>query len=292
MVSVAIATYNRAESLKRCVDSVLAGAAGPGELIVVDQSEGEETEHTLAELANHAVRHVRHRPPSTSAARNRARELAQGEHVAFLDDDVEVPAHWLEDLQAELARRGDVDALFGELRPSADIGSSAIPVSLFTLEEPKVWTAPTYPDEVGFSAHMVIRRSVLERIGGFDERLGPGTRFFSAEDMDLNYRLLQGGHRVVSTPAVWALHHQWRGAEDLPELYYRYGVGQAAFCAKHLRRGDTFAARILARQIGGNARMVASAVRRRSWLRASVARARWQGTARGLVSGWATFEPR
>jgi glycosyltransferase involved in cell wall biosynthesis len=289
MVSVVIATYNRPGPLTRCVHAVLAGTVAPSELIVVDQSEGDETEHALEELGEPAVRHVRHRPPSTSAARNLGLGLARGDYAAILDDDVEVPSDWLESLRAELALRPEIDALFGQLLPGEPLDHDSVPVSVFTIDEPRSWTARTFPDRLGFSAHMVIRRSAFARLGGFDERLGPGTRFFAAEDMDLNYRLLSGGHQAVSTPAVWATHHQWRRPEDVPELYYRYGVGQAAFCAKHLRAGDLFAARILARHLAGDLRMAASAARRRSLLRARIAWARARGTGRGLASGWRAF---
>jgi GT2 family glycosyltransferase len=289
LLSIGIATYNRPRSLVRCVRSLLAGSIPPAEVVVVDQSEGQETERALAELPEGAVRYVRHRPPSSSGARNRAVELAGGEFAALLDDDVEAPAHWMEDLQWELGRRAPVDALFGALRSDRPLAGEAIPASVFSPPTARAWTHRTFPDRLGFSAHLAVRRSSFQGVGGFDERLGPGTALFAAEDMDLNFRLLKAGCRVHSTPEVWVTHHQWRRPEELPELYYRYGVGMAAVCAKHLRSGDAFAAVMLARHLGADAKMAASAVRRRSRLRARIAAARWRGTALGLGAGWRTF---
>ena len=82
--------------------------------------------------------------------------------------------------------------------------------------------------------------------------------------MDLGYRLLKSGYRIASTPGFEIVHEQWREPNDLPRLFYGYNLGGAAFCAKHLRSGDLRPLRFLLVQVGGDARMVLSAVRRRS----------------------------
>jgi GT2 family glycosyltransferase len=142
-----------------------------------------------------------------------------------------------------------------------------------------------HPNRVGYAANFVSRRDVLLAVGGFDARLGPGSRFPGAEDMDLGYRLLKAGYTVASTPGFEVVHQQWRDSADLPRLFYGYNLGGAAFCAKHIRAGDLGPLRFLAEQLAGDARMVASALRRRSLVRARVAAARWAGTWSGLVRG-------
>ena len=139
---------------------------------------------------------------------------------------------------------------------------------------------------------MVVRRTSLRDVGGFDERLGPGSAFFGAEDMDLGYRLLKARMRLASTPDLHMVHHQWRDPADLPHLFYSYNFGHSAFCAKHLRQGDLLPARFFAGQVVDDARMLASAVRRRSRLVARVAARRSRGTWAGLVAGWREFGPR
>jgi GT2 family glycosyltransferase len=103
--------------------------------------------------------------------------------------------------------------------------------------------------------------------------------------MDLGYRLLKAGYRIASTPGFEIVHEQWREPGDLPRLFYGYNLGGAAFCAKHLRSGDLRPLRFLLVQVGGDARMVLSAVRRRSRVRARVAAARTAGTWSGLALG-------
>lgn len=103
--------------------------------------------------------------------------------------------------------------------------------------------------------------------------------------MDLGYRLLKEGRRVASTPGFAVVHEQWRAPAELPRLYYGYNVGGAAFCAKHLRARDPRALRFLLVQVRDDAKMLASALKRRSRLRARVAAARTAGTWSGLARG-------
>jgi GT2 family glycosyltransferase len=233
------------------------------------------------------VRHVSLRPPSTSAARNEGARLACGDYVAFLDDDVEITSGWLQALTGEIAKLGRPDALFGEVHAPEGFAPDRthLPVSVFHVEEARVWENVIHPNRVGYAANFVCRREVFLESGGFDTRLGPGSPFPGAEDMDFGYRLLKSGYRVASTPGFEIVHEQWREPADLPRLFYGYNLGGAAFCAKHLRAGDLRPLRFLLVQVGGDARMVLSALKRRSRVRARVAAARTAGTWRGVALG-------
>jgi glycosyltransferase involved in cell wall biosynthesis len=286
-VSVVVPTLDRPARAAAVVGALLAGDETPLEILVVDQSEGDETRLALERLGDDGVRHVRHAPPGTSGARNEGARLARGEYVAFVDDDVLLPADWLSSLRAELERFGLPDAVYGELRPPDDFapGQAILPVSLFLVEEARVWERPVHPNRIGYSANCAFRRSVFLAAGGFDSRLGPGTSFPGAEDMDLGYRLLREKRRVATTPGFSVVHEQWREPAELPRLFYGYNVGGAAFCAKHLRARDPRALRFLLVQVRDDAKMLASALKRRSRLRARVGAARTAGTWSGLARG-------
>jgi GT2 family glycosyltransferase len=290
VVSVAIATADRPEHVRRAVESVLSAGPAVREVIVVDQSPDERTRLALAELAGRGVSYVHQSSRGASKARNTAARGATGEYVAFLDDDVEVPPTWGDAVRSELERLDWPDALYGAIRaPGAPTERAALAVSTFEVDRTRVWVAPVPPSRLGYSGHMIVRRSSFLGLEGFDERLGPGTPLHGAEDMDLNYRLLRAGLRAATTPAVWLVHHQWRRQEDIPRLLSRYNLGHSAFCAKHLLAGDRYPWRLLAIQVAGDGRMLASSLRRRSWLRARTAAWRTAGTWQGLVRGWRTF---
>jgi glycosyltransferase involved in cell wall biosynthesis len=286
-VSVVVPTLDRAEKAAAVVRAVLAGSETPLEVVVVDQSRDEETKRSLEALGDERVRYVAHAPPSSSEARNAGARAARGEYLAFLDDDVEITPGWLASVAAESRRLGYPDALFGEVHAPVGFAPDRdhLPVSIFRVENPRVWDDVVHPNRVGYAANFACRRGVLLAVGGFDSRLGPGSTFPGAEDMDLGYRLLKAGYRVASTPGFEVVHQQWRDPDDLPRLFYGYNLGGAAFCAKHVRSGDLRPLRFLAEQVAGDARMVASALRRRSLVRARVAAARSAGTWGGFVRG-------
>lgn len=289
MITVVVATLDRPEHLKRCVASVLAGERAPHEIIVVDQSADDRTRREVEALHPAPVRWVRQPERSTSLARNLGVGLATTAYVALLDDDGEVGPTWLRDVGRALEELGEPDLLFGALEAPAPVAPRSLLVSTHAIPRPTVWTAGTHPARPGFGGHVVVRRESFLASGGFDPRLGPGSPFFGAEDIDFNYRQLRAGRVVASSPDVRMVHHQWREEDRLPRLMYGYNLGHSAFCAKHLRRGDLRVLALVGRQAVDDARMLASAVRRRSALRARVALWRAAGTWRGLFDGWRAF---
>jgi glycosyltransferase involved in cell wall biosynthesis len=112
LVSVILPVYNRAGSVARSIDSVLAQSYRPLEIVVVDDG---STDGTRAVLESFGDRITLLAQPHGGAyvARNLALRHARGELVAFLDsDDV-----WLPDrlaLQVPLMRRDEVGLVFGD----------------------------------------------------------------------------------------------------------------------------------------------------------------------------------
>ena len=87
-ISVIIPTFNRAELLKRALESVQCQTLLPYEVLVIDDG---STDHTK-ELVNSQfpkVRFFHQEQKGVSAARNRGIQLAKGNWIAFLDSDDE-----------------------------------------------------------------------------------------------------------------------------------------------------------------------------------------------------------
>ena len=85
---------------------------------------------------------------------------------------------------------------------------------------------------------MAMYRSAIDCIGGFDERLGPGTCFPAAEDNDLGFRLLEAGFHIIYDPASVLYHRSWRTEKDYLPLRWGYGRGQGAYYARYLSLQD------------------------------------------------------
>lgn len=84
MVSVVIPTHNRAHTLPRALDSVLAQSLPPQEIIVVDDGSTDETQKILAGYPVISIKTPRR---GVSAARNTGVKNSKGDWIAFLDSD-------------------------------------------------------------------------------------------------------------------------------------------------------------------------------------------------------------
>ena len=204
LVSAIIPTYNRAHIVGDAVESVLGQTYSNIEVIVVDDGSKDDTLRCLQQYGDR-IRVVTQGNAGPAAARNRGIAESRGELIAFLDsDDIWLPAK-IERQVALLQRAGaSVPCCLCNILMkwnSGDRASFDIALLKPSAEE-GVWLNA---DEVLatrfvlFNQGIVIRRPVLEKIGGFDESI----RYL--EDYELPLRLsLEGPWAFIETPlAVW-----------------------------------------------------------------------------------------
>jgi glycosyltransferase involved in cell wall biosynthesis len=86
-VSVVIPTYNRATTVPRAIESVLAQTVTDLEVIVVDDGSSDDTGKALGQMFGDRIRYHAQVNQGASVARNRGVEQARGEWIAFLDSD-------------------------------------------------------------------------------------------------------------------------------------------------------------------------------------------------------------
>ena len=290
--AVVVCTRNRAGHLTRLLEALDAQTEGDFPVVVVDQSD--ETLPALADRERSGrLRVMRDSAPGLSRARNRAWRELDSRWVVFLDDDCLPSEDWAGEMRRALEANPDAAFLTGDVGENGQANTEGLVVTTFPVERRTVRSGRwVWPWAIGFGVCMAVRRDWIERLDGWDERLGAGVPDLPAsEDMDFNYRLLRAGGVAVAVPEVRVRHDQWRMPSDLPALHLGYATGWAGFATKQLRTGDT---------IGGLwlwgwgafacARMFASALRRRSRLRLEVAQALLKGhltgTARGLRRRW------
>lgn len=284
-ITVAIATRDRPAELERCLASLARGRALPAEVVVVDQSERPATEQVVAAApAALAARCVRDRKGGLAGAQNRAFAEAHEELVAVLDDDCEADEGWLAELAATFTGPDRPDVVAGQVLPLGPEQPGLWAVSSRTSPIRRDFHGKASPWHVGSGNNFALGRQLFERIGGCDERLGPGSPGLGGLDMDLFYRLLRAGAHVRYEPAVRVYHERKSRRERLLRRV-PYGYGMGACCVLWLRQRDAYGLRVLVAWIGFRLRLLVRAL-----IRGRVAGVHEEllvlaGTLRGLVYG-------
>jgi glycosyltransferase involved in cell wall biosynthesis len=107
LISVVLPTYNRAGTLARAVDSVLAQTHLDWELVIVDDGSTDDTQALLAGYDDARLRVVRHdRNKGVTAAKNTGFDAMRGDWFTILDSDDEMVPEALEALAATAAQTG------------------------------------------------------------------------------------------------------------------------------------------------------------------------------------------
>lgn len=247
--TVAIATLNRPERLRRCVTALLGGRLLPRQLIIVDQSADEATAALAgsSEWSRHtSLVYLRQDRLGLAACRNIAVARATQPIVAFTDDDCVPDEHWLATLRDAFRTRARPDAVTGSVLPLGPVRAGFYPVSIRSSRRPVVFRGRALPWALGTGGNAAVRRQWLDRVGGFDERLGVGSPGRSAEDLDLLYRLVRSGAVVQYEPSAVIFHEQ-QSRDGRLSRASSYGFGIGALCSLWARQRDPFAAWIVLR---------------------------------------------
>lgn len=231
--SVIIVNYNGARWLEACLTAVLETAPPHTEVIVVDNASSDESGVVLRRFGN-ARAEVRVVALSENrgfaGGNNAGAGVARGALLVFLNNDTRVRAGWLEALQAPL-------------RPPLQDGAIGLTTArLVYMHDPSIidsagdgWTrwggafkrghgqsadAFASPTEVfgACGAAFMVRRSVFEELGGFDEDF-----FLAFEDVDLSYRARLLGYRCLYVPEAIVEHAGSASLGRLSEAAVRLG---------------------------------------------------------------------
>jgi glycosyltransferase involved in cell wall biosynthesis len=232
VITVVVPTRGRPAYLEVTLDSLLAQPTDTAhEILVVDDGGGRPT-RAVAEARG--VRCVSHAEPrSLNAARNTGIASSRAPVVAFVDDDVLAPPGWLDALARGIEAHPEAEAFGGPIRARFEGGT----LRGCGREDPPITVLDLGPAdreaEVVWGANFAVRRSAIERIGPFDERL---VRPHGDEEEWLE-RLRAAGGRIVYLAGA-GLDHRRTAADArlVPLARAAYARGRGAR-ASDRRRG-------------------------------------------------------
>ena len=213
-LSIVVVNYNVKYFLEQCLCSVQKAMQGiEGEIIVIDNC---STDGSLAYLqpAFPTVKFIANTENlGFSKANNQGWRMAGGDYILFLNPDTILSEDSLQQSLAAMERQPGTGALgirmidgSGQYLPESKRGLPGAKASFYKLSGlARLFpTSPVFARyylghlsstqsqevEVLAGAYMLVRKTVLEATGGFDERF-----FMYGEDVDLSYRILQAGYK-------------------------------------------------------------------------------------------------
>jgi succinoglycan biosynthesis protein ExoA len=230
-VSVVLPTLNERHYIRDCLDSLLAqDYEGLVEILVVDGGSTDGTREIVV-AEGEPVRLVDNPRVTAAAAMNIGIGEAKGDIVCRAD------AHTLyrQDYVTRCVQvllETDADNVGGPMRP---VGTTNFGRAVAAATTSKFGVGPgrfhylERREEVDTVYLGCWRRSTLEQLGGYDEsRLQ-----WAAEDQELNFRLRQGGGRIVLDPEIRSAYFPRDTVKGLARQYFNYGVAKASTLAKH-----------------------------------------------------------
>ena len=233
-VSVVIVSYNVADLLAAAIESVLADmerAGITGEAIVVDNASADGSAAAVRERFPKVRLITNATNVGFGRAANQGMLAAKGEIVVVLNPDASVHPGFFAAIKDYLAQEPRIGLLGphlvhadGATQPSCR--RSYTLATVFLESTPLQWWFGETPDLRRFycrdldptkaakvdwveGACLIVRRSVLQAVGGFDPRF-----FMYFEETDWCQRIRDAGWDVAYFPGAQALHHRSRSADQ------------------------------------------------------------------------------
>ena len=222
-LSVVIPVNNGGRDFERCLRGLRDSSWTDYETIVVDDGSTDDTAERAEASGARVIRHPRKRGPA--AARNAGALAARAPMVFFVDADVQIHPHAIERAMARFVADPGLVGLFGSYDDSP--ASPGLVSRFRNLLHHHVHQTGTFIDDLR-PAHTfwtgcgLIRRDAFLAAGGFDPQQYQRP---AIEDIELGYRIVREGHRIVLARDVQATHlKRWTLAEMIRTDIFRRGV--------------------------------------------------------------------
>ncbi len=229
-ISVVVCSYNGASTIRDTLEGLFHLEYPEYEVIVVDDGSTDETAEIVRE---YSFRLISTENRGLSNARNTGLQLAQGEIVAYIDDDAYPDPQWLTYLADTFLQTDHAGVGGPNIAPPGD-GSIADCVA----------NAPGGPVHVLLSdreaehipgCNMAFRKSTLQSIGGFDPQYRS-----AGDDVDVCWRLQQRGWTLGFHASAVVWHHRRNSVRTYWKQQQGYGKAEALLERKWPQKYNEF----------------------------------------------------
>lgn len=212
-VSIIIPVYNQFEYTYNCLKSILSNSGEVSYEIIIANDASTDLTNQLMEIAKNIKMITNSENLRFLKNCNHAAKAARGKYLFFLNNDTQVQLNWLQPLVDLMESDSDIGMTGsklvyadGRLQEAGGIlwkdGSAWNYGNRSNAEDPEY----NYVKDVDYisGAAILIRRSLWEEIGGFDERFAPAY----CEDSDLAFEVRKHGYKVVYQPLSVVVHFE------------------------------------------------------------------------------------
>jgi len=235
-ISILIATYNRAEVLRRTLGAMCAldQTQAAVEIIIADNNSSDHTKEVIESFQGRLIlKYCFEKRRGKNIALNQALELATGELYLFIDDDILVGTDWITEWVQGTARWPNHNMFGGPILPEFPdtvpeyIRTLPFFESAFCILEPDQDEGPFHKGRP-WGGNLGIRRHIFEPEGfRFNENIGPSKgNYIMGSESELLKRLEASGQEAVYLPRI-GVRHIISSMQLTPQwLYgraYRYG---------------------------------------------------------------------
>jgi GT2 family glycosyltransferase len=221
-VSVVVCTYNGARHIRETAEALGKLDYPNYEVVFVLDGSTDNTEAILSEFDFEVISIEN---GGLSRARNVGLQRAQGEIVAYLDDDAYPDEHWLKYLAWSFLKTKH-DGIGGPNFPPPDDDFWALCVAHSPGGPNHVLLADDLAEHIP-GCNMAFRKAALERVGGFDRDFR-----IAGDDVDVCWKIQEYGGTLGFSPAAVVWHHRRSSVSAYLRQQYNYGRAEAMLAAK------------------------------------------------------------
>ena len=242
--SLVIATRGRVAEVAEVLASIAAQQRQDVEVIVVDQNEDERLAETITRYVQRfPLNWLRSSVQNANHARNLGLRAARGAILGFPDDDCVLPPGVLDKVDGAFGRDIRLQVTGPAASPEGGLGSGRWRQQAGPITDENVWTSV-------IEFNLFLRRALALALGGFDERLGPGTPLGSAEGNDLVLRAVRAGNKAWYDPSLRIIHPDKRLTREATRRAELYGRGLGFVLRRHGVRAGVWLP-FMVRPLGG-----------------------------------------
>ena len=234
-LSVVICTLNRCHMLAKVLNNLVNQEIDPSfdiEIIIVDNNSTDATHEVVQRFKNTSkctIQYIFEKKAGKSYALNHGLKRAQGDIIAFTDDDVVIPRTWLKEINTFFLEHPECSGIGGKVLP---IWPEIIPEWIFLKDKPIRSFGPivihNYGDKVirytedicpPIGSNMAFRKYIFEKYNSFDTKVGKSSSSNGGEDTELCLRLRRNGEKLYFVPQIVIFHPVEK--ERLTKHYFR-----------------------------------------------------------------------